>query len=510
MSPTTSHADAATHLAHDPRAARMLAAAEQNRAATLAQIEAADAAAARELHLAEQRQRLAAQARTDRLRTADEARARRDARRDTRRQRRAAVLQRVSTTARYARTHGDAVYAAGIYALAVGGAVYGQVTAATSRGWPLPVGIVIAAAIEGLALVMALTAQRLRLHGEAARTPRALTWACAGLAAGINYAGHAHTTRTGAALLAVLSAAGIVVWEIRSGAKHRAELRARQLLPDPPATFGWRRWLRYPRSTAAAWSLDIRDRVSPRSRHLLDLAETERTERGLAGDRAAVQAEVRRLARRAVRAAVRRGDTGAALTSLTWLAQHGSPRPVRPLPADRDPADRGNGPATGAPSPAAAVAAAGRDLTAPRSAACVTSGMSGSDPDRTPQPPHQPDQSADEVDHAPLDLPGGQPDQYGPPAGPKAATSDRPSDGMRTVPPVDRPHGRRRRAADLDVSDLLPVGRQIRDELAEHGIAVSRAALSSRLRDAGVPIATNRAGALLAILNAEPPGGPAT
>ncbi|GIE90510.1 DUF2637 domain-containing protein [Actinoplanes regularis] len=322
--------DAVTQLAGtDRRAARQLLDAQHAQAAASARIAAADADADRQLRVAEQQQRLAAQHRETVLREKEQARAARQRRRTDRVEQRQLRAQARRAWAAgvlaYLKGHADDAYAAVMYGLAVGGAVYGQISAATARGWPLAAGLVIAAAIEGLALVMALTAQKLRLAGEAARAPRALTWICAAAAAGINYLGHAHADKTGAVLLAALSLAGIIVWEIRSGATHRLELRKRGLLPEPAAVFGWRRWLRFPRSTLAAWSIDVRNRVSPRAGQLLETASAERRQRQDAADRR----RVRRLARRTLRDANRSGDSTAVLDALTWFAEPDRSGPVR-------------------------------------------------------------------------------------------------------------------------------------------------------------------------------------
>ncbi len=94
-----------------------------------------------------------------------------------------------------------------------------------------------------------------------------------------------------AAVLGASSLAAIVVWEVRSGAKHRDALRRLGLIPDPPERFGWRRWVRYPRSTFAAWSLDVRSRVGTGAAELLARVDADRTERAAAKADAARTAE---------------------------------------------------------------------------------------------------------------------------------------------------------------------------------------------------------------------------
>lgn len=181
---------------------------------------------------------------------------------------RAARRAAIAGVVEYVRTHTVAVYCGVIYGAAVAVAVIGQISMASLRGWPIWVGVLIALFVEGIALSMALTGHEMRLQGERAIVPRALTWVASLGAASINYAAH-----IGDPVLAVVyaagSLAGITVWEVRSAAKHRTEMRAKGLLPDPPVRFGPRRWLRYPVSTFRAWSLDIRDRVGGRAGGLL-------------------------------------------------------------------------------------------------------------------------------------------------------------------------------------------------------------------------------------------------
>ncbi|MEV1109152.1 hypothetical protein AB0I95_10910 [Micromonospora sp. NPDC049751] len=560
--------EAVAHLAsRDRRAARKVLAAQHARAAEEARIAAADAAMQRQLQAAERQQQLTAQTRVAQRREAEEIAAHRRARREARarvaRQRAARLRHRSASLVGYVRGHADDVYAAAMYLLAVGGAVYGQITAALGRGWPLLAGIVVAVAIEGLALVMALTAQKMRLAGEAARAPRALTWLCAGTAAAINYLGHSHASRIGAGLLAILSVAGIVVWEIRSGARHRVELRRRQLLPDPPAAFGWRRWLRFLPSTAAAWSVDVRDRVSPRAAYLLRQAAAERQDQRTA----ARLNQVRRLARRSVRAAARRGDTGAVLAQLTWLAEHGTSRPVPALPNSQIHRETGLVPDQSSPPQQSATPPQDRTWPSPDPTASTEpdpkfpSGQELPAQDRTGPAPHlasptgpnpasrsaraapAQDQTSVDWDHGKQDQGHGLQDQVhaerpaqrnaGPSSGPRInhpasaiekdngigvrrvdgsgpGPRERPSAGFNptqpTTPSTRREGtGRPRPRPTLDVTDLMDPGRQVADRLAAHGVALSRSVLIKGLRADGIRVSTDRATALLAALRADGP-----
>lgn len=203
--------------------------------------------------------------------------ARRTARIQRRAERRQARLARARAAVRrvYLFVAGNmpGVYSACIYAMALYVAVAGQISMATERGWPLVVGVGMAVFLEGLALSMALTAHQLRLKGERALVPAAMTWVAAGFASAINVVAHREDPVM-AAVLGASSLAAIIVWEVRSGAKHRQALRDMGFLPDPPERFGLRRWVRYPRSTFRAWSLDVRDRVGDGAAVLLARVET--------------------------------------------------------------------------------------------------------------------------------------------------------------------------------------------------------------------------------------------
>jgi hypothetical protein len=536
--------------AADPKTARKLLEAQQAHDAAAAKIAAADADAQRRLYIAQKRRELATEQRRDRALAHDEAQQHRDRRRERRLERRRDRARRWRTRlggrVGYLRTHADDAYAAVMYALAVGGAIYGQITAATARGWPLYAGIVIAAAIEGLALVMALTAQKLRLAGEAARAPRILTWVCAGTAATINYLGHAHASRVGALLLAALSLAGIVVWEIRSGAAHRIQLRAQGLLPEPPAAFGWRRWWRYPTSTFAAWSIDVRDRVSPRATLLLNTAATEAHQRQTAAEQdrrdrraAAAHARTVRLTRRAVRSAHRRKDSPAVLAALRQLAEHHGCRPVL--------TSTGPAPASLGRPPDGVLARA--DLGADWASRTANRAGPGSGPqlrDRTrirlaaagrgrgPRLRPRRSRPAPELSEtgAPALRPAGQTAVQVQATRPWASTAE--SEAGSVAPPSSRTgaagrpgqaggrnagrsspggpgrgrsstgRGSDRERQPLDVADLLPAGRQVRAQLAADGVGLSRSVLIKALREREIGISTDRATALLAALRRDP------
>lgn len=196
-----------------------------------------------------------------------------------------------------------------VYLAAVGSAIFGQVSVATGRyHWGLWRALLLAGFIELMALAMALTANRLRLRGERAFAPRALTWSFAGFAATVNIWGHwsDHLMATG---LGAASLGGIALWEIRSSARHRDALRAAGQIAKPGTRFGWRTWIRYPRDAAAAWSADVLYRLTPEAGAIMTKVRADRTRRSLA-------AEVLSVAR----TAADRGKPGPALDALTKYA----------------------------------------------------------------------------------------------------------------------------------------------------------------------------------------------
>jgi hypothetical protein len=327
--------------AGDRKVARTLAGAQTQRMAGAQRVAEQDAAADRQLRIDEGRLRLVEQRdqvrANRRARRVEQREQRRAARRQARAQRWARLAARAGAGVRYARDNAAGVYSSLIYGLAVGGAVYGQITAATGHGLPAPVGVVAAVAIEGIGLSMAATGLQLRLAGERAIVPRVLVWAATAGAFCINLFGHGGWLGW---LLATLSALGITVWEVRSAAKHRLVLRKLGMLPEPPARFGWRRWVAAPGPTWRAWRLDARERVTAEAAELIERAAAVDAQRvayeadqRAEQERAKVREQVAKAARQTARRAARKGDAGAALAVLMRLAADGVP-PVQPqLPA---------------------------------------------------------------------------------------------------------------------------------------------------------------------------------
>lgn len=346
--------DLTTLATTDKRVGRELAGAERDRLATEQRIRTEDAAAERrlrekegQLRLTEQRDQ--AKANRDERRRKEQ-QAKRAERRERRQARRQDLADWTQRRVEYVRNNAAAVYSALIYGLAVSGAVYGQVDAARANGLPTPVGVIAAVAIEGTGLAMALTAQQQRLKGERALVARSLIWICTAAAVAINLFGHIHDP-VKAIGLSALSALGIIVYEVRSGAKHRKTLRELGVIPEPPERFGWRRWVTYPMETFAAWRIDVRSRLSPGAAALIAHAEARRTEKrrmaaveverqrqqkAIEAERERQQkvvAEVAGRARKAATAATKKGDAGAALAALVRLAHTGTPAPLLALPS---------------------------------------------------------------------------------------------------------------------------------------------------------------------------------
>ncbi|MCM3884156.1 DUF2637 domain-containing protein [Frankia sp. R82] len=171
--------------------------------------------------------------------------------------RKAAVNGTLAAPVRYCRRSAAGAWSSIVYALAVGTAVYGQITIAVDLlHWPTPAGVAVAGFVEGLALSMALTAHELRMRGERALAPRVLTWVAAGFAAAVN--GYAHRDDAVAAvLLAAASLAGITVWEIRTGARNRGELRALGIIAVPRPRLGLAYCVRFPVRAFWAWTATI-------------------------------------------------------------------------------------------------------------------------------------------------------------------------------------------------------------------------------------------------------------
>jgi hypothetical protein len=305
--------------------------------------------------------------RAEREAKAEAKEARRGARARRRTERRQARIARVNTAAQrvYLFIAGNmpSVYSSLIYGMSLSVAIYGQINMATDRGWPIMFGAGMAVFLEGLALSMALTAHQLRLRNERALIPAAMTWIAAGFASAINVLAHRDDPIL-AAVLGASSLAAIIVWEVRSGAKHRAVLRDKGWIPEPPERFGLRRWIRYPRSTFRAWSLDVKDRVGDGAAMLLARVETVVQDTAAAGS-AEAAAAAQAAAIEAAEAAARESARARAAAAEAHRAARRAPAPRRTL---RSLFSRTAKEVVSEPTPAAAPKAAPAPVKTPRPA----------------------------------------------------------------------------------------------------------------------------------------------
>lgn len=244
------------------------------RARTIEEIRADVEAAQVELDAKLQRDLTRLEAEDRRAEILDRARSNSQIRRWERRDRRAAR--------RHARWSGRVAPAvsAGVYLLAMGTAVSGQVsTARDTLHWPWWGGVGMAGFVEGFALSMALTARDHRLDGERAFVPRLMTWLAAAFASAVNVYAHRQVPLS-AALLGAASLVGITVWEIRSGGPLRRALRARNLMPRTRPKLGAAYVARFPVRAFDAWSAVIADPAIGTRAEMLAAGAARRSRRG--------------------------------------------------------------------------------------------------------------------------------------------------------------------------------------------------------------------------------------
>ncbi|MEU4220376.1 hypothetical protein [Actinoplanes sp. NPDC026623] len=201
--------------------------------------------------------------------------------------------------------------------------------------WPRAVGA--AAFIEGTSLAFALTAHRLRLEGERARIARVLTWVAALFGAGINYFAHAFDpalpwwlAQLQGIAVGTSSLVGIILWEVRSGARSRKAMRLAEKKSMPKAQLGLDFWIRYPRRAYWAWSAMV---AKPNVRTRKDaIKHGDRLHQQYRARRAHERARLKAAkaekvflaaARKAARRAAAKGEPGPALSYLGLLAQQG-------------------------------------------------------------------------------------------------------------------------------------------------------------------------------------------
>lgn len=134
-------------------------------------------------------------------------------------------------------------------------AFYGQMAWASSTfhatSWVLPV--LFAAAMESIALFLAVMAHMAKMAGDSAGKLTASAYLLAAVVGVLNY-GHWISINQAAALsFGLLSAISPWLWGIWSRALHREQLRAQGLVEPRAVKFATVRWVLFPRATYAAF-----------------------------------------------------------------------------------------------------------------------------------------------------------------------------------------------------------------------------------------------------------------
>jgi hypothetical protein len=206
----------------------------------------------------------------------EQRRATRSAERTARRATRRATL--TGFVRRAAANAGDRIYLVPL-AAATCGAWWYQVEAMKGAGINAPVTYVVATALEAMGLALGRLSQKARAADDSPTVYRLAMWAVVGVASAVNYR-HGSTDWNEPGLtgvvFAVLSIASVGGWELRERQAHRARIADR--LPASRPAFGVARWLRYPMSTAAAWSVAVRDGLTDAAQALAT-ARAERASR---------------------------------------------------------------------------------------------------------------------------------------------------------------------------------------------------------------------------------------
>ncbi|MGA6168575.1 DUF2637 domain-containing protein [Amycolatopsis magusensis] len=150
-----------------------------------------------------------------------------------------------------------------------------QFEALRAAAQPVLLAAMVATALESLGLSLAGLAHKARTADDSPTLYRAGMWTIVLIAAAINYR-HGSTTWTqpglNGAVFAALSLGSVTGWELRERQAHR-QRHANRLPPQRPR-FGCARWIRFPRTTARATSLAIRDSITdPNTAWLAALTE---------------------------------------------------------------------------------------------------------------------------------------------------------------------------------------------------------------------------------------------
>ncbi|NUV64289.1 DUF2637 domain-containing protein [Streptomyces sp. CAI-85] len=181
----------------------------------------ADRAAAAELR---DKRRAEAEERARKAQAADrrEADRRREQQREAAARRRAEARARYTATLKRATAEGDTIAALVVMACSIAPAFYFQVSALTAvPGLPGFIAVCLAVMLEAGAWVATIAGERAKREGRPVGKFRAAMWACAALAAWINY-GHAPASPGNwlAYVLAAASLGGVFFWELRGAGRH--------------------------------------------------------------------------------------------------------------------------------------------------------------------------------------------------------------------------------------------------------------------------------------------------
>jgi hypothetical protein len=127
--------------------------------------------------------------------------------------------------------------------------------------WSFPGGVGYAAAYELTIIFCAWMFHEARKDGDSGIKYRFATWVFAignGVQQWWHWSNNWHATPR-AVTYSVMTAIGVIVWELYAGLIHRRELRAAGMVAGARPKIGLARWVRYPRISWSAWSVAVRD-----------------------------------------------------------------------------------------------------------------------------------------------------------------------------------------------------------------------------------------------------------
>ncbi|MFG3438300.1 hypothetical protein ACGF0J_13745 [Nonomuraea sp. NPDC047897] len=423
-----------------------------------------------------------------------------------------------------------------------GVAVSGQAMAFMQRGLPPLWAVLAAGIVESVAVYVSWHAHVALREGDAAFVPRMWSYL---IGAGAGYLSYTHV-QDYPELFAACSLASPWLWSMHSRHLHRKDLREQGLIDPRAPKFSVLRWVLHTGETFAAFKWAVSEGVQ--SPHLA--IEEVRTRRALSMTRAAVEET------QAAVIAAQRDQLQLALTNMAALSQElygmdpdgaaamqniarfvnkvgGGMFPMyRPLPAGEiRPTDgvRTDGADERRTDDGRTARARFRDLLLRRGRTADENGSAArtneadgtrtdsgrtTDQKRTDAPDDKRTDSGRTPDETNARKRTVRPDGKSRPRGRSGAkTSDGGRTKARTVRAADGGRTLRtsgRIAGHDDLTDLLPLGRTIRDEHTSSGVRLTRDLLKSGMKKRGRTIANDRAGRLLAMLRAEVSSGDGT